>query len=113
MLILTKDQKKKLKKIAVKYLIKDKEYDERRNMKGLLNIFINDRDGWSGTDYYLFEGNSMKVIIKELEKHIDINGYTPSPSPYDCTGRYFSYPINVKILSENRVLISQNWAYDV
>jgi Mor family transcriptional regulator len=109
-MILTKEHKKSLKKLAVKYLIK-KSY--KQEMKGLLNIFIRDNDYGSGKNYYLFEGNNLKEIINELEKFIDIDGVNLTPSAYDCTGRYFSYPIEIKILSENRVLISQSWGLDV
>jgi hypothetical protein len=113
-LILTKSNKKLLKRLAVKRLIKDSG-DERRKMDGLINIFtvLHSESGESGKDYYLFIGNDIEAVKRQLDRYIDIDG-VQWHSAYDCTGRYFSSPIEVNVYKQaNRILVGQSWGYDV
>jgi hypothetical protein len=111
---LTKSNKKLLKRLALKHLIKDNS-DERRKMDGLINIFtvLHNESGESGKDYYLFTGNDIEAVKRQLDRYIDIDGVQWN-SMYDCTGRYFSSPIEVNVYKQaNRILVGQSWGFDV
>jgi hypothetical protein len=108
---MTKETKKLLKRLYKKHLVKD-NYD-KLNAKNLINYFSKDRYD-SGTNFYIFEGTNEKEILKELDRYIDVEGVKLPYSAYDCTGRYFSNPCNVKVVKEaNRTYITQNWFLDV
>jgi len=67
-----------------------------------------------GISYWVFRADMSDMEIQEYLEIVGVplEGVHNPPSQYDCTGRYFSYPIDV-IRKGSRILVKQHYGYDV
>ncbi|GGK22664.1 hypothetical protein GCM10010965_14450 [Caldalkalibacillus thermarum] len=72
-----------------------------------------ERDGIDAvTAYFLVAANDEKELRKVLKRY-PLDGVKITPSAYDCTGRFFCDPAEIRKICDGRFFVKINGYYDV
>jgi hypothetical protein len=114
-----KETKKMIKKVYkhINELYKDYQLFPANTPK-LINqgVWSDDEYSESWTYWYIFDSNSIDEVEEIIDKYG--NGYIYKKadrinSPYDCTGRTFSYDMWIRKVGKNRILVTKWYGLDV
>ena len=103
-LLTKRNLKKAYKEIAL--------WREEINFPGLLHFghVCDTETGSSGRNYFILKNEEA---IAKLAGYIDLKGVKPTPSAYDCTGRYMSSQVRIYPIRNGHIAVVQSWGYDV
>lgn len=106
---LTKKQKRSLKRLAVKYLIKE---IPQPNIDGLL-IHRADGDHDHETHQFFMKVKDADTALKSLCRFYPVYGLDIGPTMYDCTGQPFCEPADIREVTPGRYMVHLYIRYDV
>ncbi len=107
-MLLTKNQKKTLKRI-MKRLERPTYEDDKR----ILLKRVEEDCGYGIEDVRLLVAAANEKEVEAACKDYPIHGVDISPSAYDCTGQFFCDPADIRRVAPNRYLVTINGRYDV